>query len=69
MSNLVWIDPPSGWKYGWPKLYDKEANPDFNKWLVDNGYPQSIIDEFPGGLICRHWLPTLEEIDEYNKQN
>ena len=68
MSNLTWIDPPSGWKFGFPKLYDRDKYPDVNSWLVDNGYPQSMIDKFPNGLICGHNVPTDEEVVEYYKQ-
>jgi hypothetical protein len=68
MNNLVWIDPPSGWKFGFPKLYDREKYPDTNQWLVDNGYPQSMIDKFPDGLICGYSVPTYEEAAEYYKQ-
>lgn len=67
MTNLVWIDPPSGWKFGFPKIYDREKNPDFNKWLIDNGYPQGMIDKFPNGLICGHTTPSDDEIAEYYK--
>jgi hypothetical protein len=28
MSKKIWIDPPSGWKYGFPKVYDREVDGD-----------------------------------------
>ena len=65
MSHLVWIDPPSGWRYGFPKLYDREKYPDSTQWLLDNGYPQGMIDKFPDGLICSFNIPSDEVVAEY----
>ena len=46
-KKVIMIDPPSGWKYGFPKVLpeDRDMNT-FNtkKWLVENGYPQREID-------------------------
>jgi hypothetical protein len=50
----IWIDPPSGWKYGFPKLYKpKEDGLDLEQWLVKNGYPQGEIDAFEGEFWYR----------------
>lgn len=40
--SRVWIDPPYGWQYGFPKLYDKKVP--LQQWLVDNGYPEQDTD-------------------------
>lgn len=37
----LWVDPPSGWQYGFPKIWDDQEEPDMTKWLSDNGYPES----------------------------
>lgn len=44
-----WVDPPSGWQYGFPKAFTfepssaalsvSEREDEFCKWLEDNGYP------------------------------
>jgi hypothetical protein len=39
-----WADPPSGWRYGFPKVWDYEMYPDFAEWLLDNGYPQKDLE-------------------------
>lgn len=39
----VLIDPPSGWKYGFPKVAWPIPE-DTDKWLTENGYPQQEID-------------------------
>lgn len=40
--SRVWIDPPYGWQYGFPKLYDKKVP--LQQWLIDNGYPEQDAD-------------------------
>ena len=55
MKNKVkMIDPPSGWKYGFPKILPNNITNTL-KWLVENGYPQEEIDEFGDQFVCRHW--------------
>jgi hypothetical protein len=55
---VVWIDPPSGWKYGFPKSMPKEqydANPNITQWLLDNGYPQKEIDACGKYMYTQNW--------------
>ncbi len=52
------VDPPSGWKYGFPKKAPDhlfKLDFDTNKWFRENGYPQSEIDQ---GMLnhCRYWF-------------
>ena len=49
------IDPPSGWKYGFPKVIP-EGVTDVKAWLVKNGYPQWEIDLMGEYFYCRHWV-------------
>ena len=35
----LWIDVPSGWKYGFPKIWDRQEP--VEKFLKDNGYSES----------------------------
>lgn len=37
-------DPPSGWKYGFPKLYSPKEGESLEETLLRDGYPQSEID-------------------------
>lgn len=39
-------DPPSGWKYGFPKAVPEDVvtNEEFKKWLLDSGYPEDMIE-------------------------
>jgi hypothetical protein len=42
-NTRVFVDPPSGWKYGFPKQAPtnlrKMDSHDLTSWLVENGYP------------------------------
>lgn len=43
--HKMWVDPPSGWAYGFPKVYDPAVDsPDIRAWLWVNGYPESRLD-------------------------
>jgi hypothetical protein len=54
MERIKVIDPPQGWKYGFPKpIPDAVVN--FRQWLIDNGYPERLIDEYGEPLL----LPVL----------
>jgi hypothetical protein len=48
------IDPPSGWKYGFPKPIPNDIK-DVIPWLVENGYPQKEIDKLGEHFYCRYW--------------
>lgn len=53
-TRITIIDPPSGWKYGFPRPYDIKVDQTLEEWLIENGYPQSLIDQ---GMTrhCRYW--------------
>ena len=56
--KITMCDPPSGWKYGFPKAMPsnaKDENFDVCAWLVSNGYPQSLIDSFGKHFYVRYW--------------
>jgi hypothetical protein len=48
-----WVDPPSGWRYGFPKIWDSEEYPNIVGWLLKSGYPAKDI-EFTCGYL-RMW--------------
>ena len=54
IKERVWIDPPSGWRYNFPKIYDPKIDtPDIVEWLVENGYPDSMAKK--EGMYFRMW--------------
>lgn len=59
-KTVHYIDPPAGWKYGFPKILPEDVE-DVMAWLVENGYPQHEIDRCGEYFHCGHWN---EEIDD-----
>lgn len=58
MKKLVkFIDPPSGWKYGFPKIVPEDVE-DLRQWLIDEGYPESDVDF--AMKYCRHWTQEVD---------
>jgi len=50
------VDPPSGWRYGFPRAYDRVADgDDMMVWLVKEGYPQAEIDRMGDHFYVRQW--------------
>lgn len=62
--KVTMIDPPSGWKYGFPKVLPKEATGRNLEWLVENGYPQEEIDKLKDHFYCRYWETEVEDDHE-----
>jgi len=52
--KVMMIDPPSGWKYGFPKPFPNGVE-NYKEWLVANGYPQHEIDAYGDHFYCRYW--------------
>lgn len=54
------IDPPEGWKFGFPKEIPETVNDDnIDQWFLEQGYPQTLIDQ---GMLdyCRMWIEEDE---------
>jgi len=51
------IDPPEGWKYGFPKIFDFDEGNwcDINPWLIGLGYPELLIREYGKHFHVRVW--------------
>lgn len=42
---LGWLyDPPSGWRYGFPKIYDPFPGETLEQTLLRDGYPQRELE-------------------------
>ncbi len=56
------IDPPCGWKYGFPKAAPKvfETWEEQKEWLISEGYPEKEIDSYGDYFYCRHWEEVVE---------
>lgn len=49
LQKPYWVDPPSGWAYGFPRLYDPATDGDMVEWMIRNGYPERLARQ---GLAC-----------------
>ena len=63
VMTKLYIDPPSGWKYGFPKVYNKETDGNVIEWLIAEGYPQKEIDACGDYFFTRQW-----EVDDENEK-
>ena len=60
------IDPPSGWKYGFPKPAPKDHHKEevLTAWLIEQGYPEDMIELALN--YSRYW-ESEEDLTEYTK--
>jgi hypothetical protein len=70
MTKMVtYIDPPSGWRFGFPKALPDPKPENTREWLIANGYPEKMIDSFNEHFYCRYWEePEGEKHDGIPKQ-
>ena len=54
----IWVDPPSGWLYGFPKVYDPSVDGDCTEWMIKNGYPAELAAQ---RLPVRMWSYSAED--------
>lgn len=50
---MRYVDPPSGWLYGFPKLWDGKGN--MYEWLISEGYPKKEIEKLGNHFFVRSW--------------
>lgn len=57
------IDPPSGWRYGFPKEYPGTIDTDeeLKTWLLAEGYPLHLMDQAVN--YSRYWTTEVDEDD------
>lgn len=64
-DRKIIVDPPSGWRYGFPRVYDPRPEETEVSWFARVGYPWAMIYQ---GMLkhCRWWdyIPdkTKEEV-------
>src|ERR1700677_3756798 len=54
-KTITIYDPPSGWRYGFPREYEPLRGESLVQTLLRDGYPQKEIDSFKGDVPCRFW--------------
>jgi hypothetical protein len=55
MQSKIWVDPPEGWKFGFPAIYDPDTDGQMSEWIVNKGYPVQIIKEYGESWAVRCW--------------
>ena len=63
-SNMIWVDPPEGWRYGFPAIYDPEKDGQMSDWIVRKGYPLQTIKEYGESWAVRCWPVEVKPSDE-----
>ena len=63
MAVVMYINPPDGWKYGFPKIVPEEHKNRLVEWLIEQGYPQEEIDSRGEHFYSRFWYQE-EGVDE-----
>lgn len=56
--KVKYIDPPSGWRYGFPRILPDDTT-DLRQWFLDNGYPEKDIDLALN--YSRYWFEEVKE--------
>ena len=51
----MWVDPPEGWRFGFPKIWDTELHDSVLDWLDDRGYPKDLRDQYGEYFYVRQW--------------
>ena len=66
VTKVLMCDPPSGWKYGFPKPLPADLGKDESivPWLLEQGYPQAEIDACGKHFYCRYWEADEEDVKE-----
>lgn len=62
-KTVTYIDPPSGWRYGFPKIIPEDQMKRSREWLIENGYPQAEIDKMKEHFYCRYWNEEVAEVE------
>jgi hypothetical protein len=58
--KIMMIDPPEGWRYGFPKIDDWDVSKESRvEWWIRKGYPIQLIDK---GYTkwCRVWEQEID---------
>lgn len=51
----MWVDPPSGWRYGFPAVWNDEEFSTVQEFLIAYGYPQEEMDSYAEFFHVRFW--------------
>lgn len=58
----IWVDPPSGWKYGFPRIYDPKSDGDVMEWIIKCGYPRKEVESYGEHFYTRQWYADEADV-------
>lgn len=72
MKKVTMVDPDEGWKYGFPKVLPEELKgKDITSWLVSEGYPLEVIENWNSSSLgytpMRTWETEIINVTQENK--
>jgi hypothetical protein len=65
MMSRLWVDPPEGWKFGFPAIYDPVNDGKMRDWIISKGYPVQIIKEYGDQWMVRSWYAEEPDKEKY----
>jgi len=66
-DKILYIDPPEGWKYGFPKPVPHRYRDKIEDFLLLKGYPKTLIDL--ALKYSRYWEEEFELSDPPKNEN
>lgn len=66
LSTPRWLEPPSGRKYGFPRLWVPTKDGPLDEFLIHHGYPEEDVE-----FACHHsrfWEATEEDLKTDNQK-
>lgn len=60
--KITIYDPPSGWRYGFPRQYKPRTSETLEQTLLRDGYPQQELD-WGAAKYVRFWDTEDEDLD------
>jgi hypothetical protein len=69
-KTVVFIDPPSGWRYGFPKPAPENirnmTQEQLHEWFAANGYPQKELDYWKNSKSGMAYGMFEDEVEDTN---
>lgn len=64
MKEILYVDPPEGWRFGFPKeVPDYVESKDITDWVITNGYPKELKDKYGDYFYLRFFSKREQDID------
>lgn len=54
-NKVLWIDPPEGWRYGFPRAVPEGIEDGIHEWMIKVGYPKEKMEAYGESFYCGMW--------------